>query len=86
MKCFSTLEEKFRVSARPRNILVISQSSPVSFREIAETSRKVANLHGQSCPNFLGSQWRNRLTPKLRVSSDLTGHIAESVQIPGKPK
>ena len=61
MKYFSILEEKFRVSARPRNILcklktkleVISryqEVGPVSFREIAETSRKVTNLHAQSCP------------------------------------
>ena len=68
MKCFSTLEEKFRVSARPRNILYlfleylktrsdlkISRSSPVSFREIIETSRKVTNLHAQSCPETSAS-------------------------------
>ena len=56
MKCFSTLEEKFRVSAWPRNTLYllfdlkISRSSPVSFRKIAETCLKVTNLHAQSCP------------------------------------
>ena len=65
MKCFSTLEEKFRVSARPCNNLFYSSSKlktklevisryleviPVSFREIAETSRKVTNLRAQSCP------------------------------------
>ena len=65
MRCFSTLEEKYRVSARPRNIfylflesrsdLKISQSSPVSFREIAKTSRKVRNLHAQSCPETSAS-------------------------------
>ena len=37
-------------------------------------------------PNYLGSQWRNRLIPQLRVSSDLTGHTGESVQTPGNPK
>ena len=55
MKCFSTLEHKFRVSAFPCNILFYSSSKlkiklevisryleviPVSFREITETSRK----------------------------------------------
>ena len=65
MKCLSTLEEKFRVSVRPCNILFYSSSKlksqlevvsryfvviPVSFREIAERSRKVTNLRAQSCP------------------------------------
>ena len=36
-------------------------------------------------PNYLGSQWRSRLIPQLRVSSDLTGNTGESVQTPGKP-
>ena len=35
---------------KTRSDLKISRSSPVSFREIAETSRKVTNLHAQSCP------------------------------------
>ena len=59
VECFSTLEEKFRVSARPYKyppfiprvttrlkLKVISrylEVIPVSFREIAETSRKVTN-------------------------------------------
>ena len=67
MKCFITLEEKFRVSAQPRNMLYlfletrlkmrdkILRSSPVSFRKIAETSRKVRNLHAQSCPETSAS-------------------------------
>ena len=61
MKCFPTLEQKFRVSTRPRNILLtgsdlkISRSSPVSFRETAETSRQVTNLHAQSCPETSAS-------------------------------
>ena len=65
MKCFSTLEEKFRVfgghvissicsSSKTKTTLeVISryhENSPVSFREIAETSRKVTDLRAQSCP------------------------------------
>ena len=63
MKCFSTLEEEFLCAATkyplfiPRLIkdltrsdLEISRSSPVSFREIVETSRKVTNLRAQSCP------------------------------------
>ena len=33
----------------------ISRSSPVSFREIAETSRKVTNLRPQSCPKTSAS-------------------------------
>ena len=75
MKCFSTLEEKFRVSARPRNILYlflesrsdlkISRSSPVSFREIVETSRKVTNLHAQSCPETSSSFHNYFSYPKL---------------------
>ena len=32
-----------------------NQSSPVSFREIIETSRKVTNLHAQSCPETSAS-------------------------------
>ena len=31
------------------------RSSPVSFREIAETSRKVTNLYNQSCPETSAS-------------------------------
>ena len=31
------------------------RSSPVSFREMAETSRKVTNLHAQSCPETSAS-------------------------------
>ena len=50
MKCFLTLEEKFRVSL---------ESSPVSFREIAETSRKVTNLHAQYCPETSASFHNN---------------------------
>ena len=72
MKCFSTLEHKFRVSALPCNILFYSSSKlktklevisryleviPVSFREIAETSRKVTNLHAQSCPETSELPW-----------------------------
>ena len=38
-----------------RSDLKISRSSPVSFREIAETSRKVTNLHAQSCPETSAS-------------------------------
>ena len=38
-----------------RSDLEISRSSPVSFREIVETSRKVANLHAQSCPETSAS-------------------------------
>ena len=63
MNCFSTLEEKFRVSARPCNILYlflekikdstrsdlkISRTSAGTFREIAETSRIVTNLRVKS--------------------------------------
>ena len=100
---------KFRVSARPRNILYlfleqlksdlkISRSSPVSFREIVETSRKVTNLHAQSRPETSASFHNYFSYPKLLwvavtqsanpsiVSSDLTGHTGESVQTPGKPK
>ena len=55
MKCFSTLEHKFRVSALPCNILFYSSSKlktklevisryleviPVSFREIAKQAEK----------------------------------------------
>ena len=59
---------------------------PVSLREIAEKDEKsrtcVANLFPKLMHNFiaifhiskyLGPQWRYRLLPKLRVSSDLTG-------------
>ena len=80
MKCFSTLEEKFGVSAWPRNILYlflksikdqtrsdlkISRSSTVSFREKAETSRKVASLHAQSCPETSASFHNYFSYPKL---------------------
>ena len=36
--------------------------------------------------SYLGSKWRNRLIPQLRVSSDLMGYTGESVQTPGKPR
>ena len=42
---------------KTRSDLKISRSSPVSFREIAETSRKVTNLHAQSCPETSELPW-----------------------------
>ena len=36
--------------------------------------------------SYLGLQWRNRLIPQLRISSDLMGQTGEPVQTPGKPK
>ena len=40
----SKLETKLKVISRYLEVI------PVSFREIAETSRKVTNLRAQSCP------------------------------------
>ena len=87
----SKLKTKLEVNSRYQDILKISRSSPVSFREIAETSRKVTNLHAQFCPDTGASfhnyfskleqpwvavaQWAN---PQLRVSSDLTGHTGNN--------
>ena len=82
-----------------QDILKISRSSPVSFREIDETTRKVTNLHAQFCPDT-GPSFHNYFSqleqpwvavaqsanPQLRVSSDLTGHTGVSVQTPGKRK
>ena len=88
----SKLKTKLEVISRYLEVIA------VSFREIAKQAEKsrtcapnlvpklvhnfIAIFH---IPNYLGSQWRNRLIPQLRVSSDLTGHTGESVQIPGKP-
>ena len=43
----SKLETKLKVISRYLEVI------PVSFREIAETSRKVTNLRSQSGPNFI---------------------------------
>ena len=40
---------------KTRSDLKISRSSPVSFREIVETSLKVTNLHADSCPETSAS-------------------------------
>ena len=45
--------------------LKISRSNPVSFREIAAISRKVTNLHTQSCPETSASFHNYFLSPKL---------------------
>ena len=45
--------------------LKISRSSPVSFREIAAISRKVTNLHTQSCPETSASFHNYFFHPEL---------------------
>ena len=95
----SKLKTKLEVNSRYQDILKIPRSSPVSFREIAETSRKVTSLHAQSSPDTgasfhdyfsqLEPPWvavAQSANPQLRLFSDLTGHTDESVQTPRKSK
>ena len=83
---YSSRKYKTKLKVISRYLEVI----PVSFREIAETSRKVMNLRAQSCPDtgalFHGYFSRQMLIPQLRVSSDLKGRTGESVHALGKPK
>ena len=63
MKVFQHAKRNF-VSLRD---LKISQGSPVSFRETAETSRKDTNLHAQSCPETSASFQNYFLYSELRL-------------------
>ena len=51
----SSIYSSSKLKTETRSDLKISRSSPVSFREIAETSRKVTNLRPQSCPKTSAS-------------------------------
>ena len=53
------------IKDQTRSDLKISRSSPVSFHEIVETSRKVTNLHTQSCPETSASFHNYFSFPKL---------------------
>ena len=82
----SKLKTKLEVISRYHEVV---RSHFVKQPKQAETSRTCTpNLFPQlgnnfiaifQVPNYLGSQQRNRLIQKLRLSSHLTGHTGESV-------
>ena len=78
--------EIFIVAGRTRSDLAISPAHSGVTTSKPKTSRKVTNLFANltrswciTCgyfhiSNYLASQWRNRLIPKFKVSSEMTGH------------
>ena len=80
------LPQMFIVAKRTRSDLANLQLIPASLRQIPKTSltnlrtefpylvhdiKLMAIFHNSNYPS---SQWRNRLIPQFRVSSDLTSH------------